>query len=120
MAPNFFYCISCKLITTVIIFIIRMTLYFVKSETGAKEQKFMTIRPTYTKTLCILASGQAKLCDLLESIQTTNKILHTAQFANTDKIKRLISVLECQTYLVDLMRKELQDLTECLQNKMPK
>ena len=79
-----------------------------------------TTRPTYTKTLCILASGQSKLCDLLESIQTTNKILHTAQFSNAEKVKRLLGVLECQTYLIDLLQKELQDLTECLQNKMPK
>lgn len=80
----------------------------------------MPTKPIYTKTLCILTSGQAKLCDMLESVQTTNKILHTASFSNADKVKRLLSVLECQTYLIDLMQKELQDLTECLQNKMPK
>lgn len=79
-----------------------------------------TIRPTYTKTLCILASGQSKLCDLLESIQKTHSILQNARFSNAEGVKRLLNMIECQTYLIDLMQKELQDLTECLQNKMPK
>lgn len=80
----------------------------------------MTTRPTYTKTLCILASGQSKLCDLVESIQKTNSILQNAKFANVEGVKRLLNMIECQTYLVDLMHKNLQDLTECLQGKMPK
>jgi len=79
----------------------------------------MTTRPTYTKTLCILSSGQTKLCDLLESIQTTHKILQDAKFSSAEKVKRLLNVLECQTYLVELIRKELQDLTESLQGKLP-
>lgn len=80
----------------------------------------MTTKPTYTKTLCILSSGQAKLCDLLESIQTTHNILQDAKFSNVEKVKRLLNVLECQKYLLDLMRQELQELTENLQGKMPR
>lgn len=80
----------------------------------------MPTKPTYTKTLCILASGQAKLCDMLESIQTTNKILHTASFSNADKVNRLLGVLECQAYLIDAIKNEVLDLTEHLQSKMPK
>ena len=80
----------------------------------------MTTKPTYTKTLSILASGQIKLCDLLETTKKTNSILHNVKFANMQGVTRLLNMLETQTYLIDLMRSELQDLTEHLQSNIPK
>lgn len=80
----------------------------------------MTTKPTYTKTLSTLASGQIKLCDLLEITKKTNSILHNVKFANTQGVTRLLNMLETQTYLIDLMRSELQDLTEHLQSNIPK
>lgn len=80
----------------------------------------MTIKPTYMKTLCILSSSQAKFCDMLESLQTTCKILYTAQFKDIEKVKKLLNVCECQLYIIDLIQNNLQELTEFLKAKIPK
>lgn len=79
----------------------------------------MAFKVSYTKTLCSLASGQIKLGDLLESLKTTKDILQNARITSKESVERILNSLACQSYFVESIKKELQELTELLQKKMP-